>query len=187
MATSSQIVTADEMLRMSPGKLRCELIRGELRSMSPAGSEHGAIVMELAMRLASFVKQQRFGVVFGAETGLHLERNPDTVLAPDIAFVEQKRIPAAGIPKGYWPGPPDLAVEVLSPGDGVGDAEAKAGAWLAHGANEVWGVDPRRRCVVVHRPGERAAVLGETDSLDGGRLVPGFTCRVGELFPAASV
>ncbi len=152
--------------------------------MSPAGSEHGVVIMELAMRLASFVKQQRLGVVFGAETGFHLQRDPDTVLAPDVAFVEQQRVPASGIPKGYWPGAPNLAVEVMS-GDAAGEVVAKAGVWLAHGASEVWVIDPRRRSVTVHRSAERAIELTEADVLEGGRLIPGFTCRVGELFPPA--
>lgn len=186
MATSSQSVTADELSRMPSGKERYELVRGEVRSMSPAGGEHGVVVMELAMRLASHVKQQRLGVVFGAETGFHLAHNPDTVLAPDIAFVEQKRIPAAGIPKGYWPGGPDLAVEVVSPRDAAGEIVAKTALWLAHGTGEVWIVDPRRRTVTIHRAAVQTITLAEADTLNGRETLAGFACPVGELFPPSS-
>ncbi|HVX61295.1 MAG TPA: Uma2 family endonuclease [Pirellulales bacterium] len=186
MATSSHAVTADELFRMPSGKVRYELVRGELRPMSPAGSEHGVVTMELAMRLAAFVKQDHLGVVFGAETGFQLEHNPDTVLAPDIAVVGQARIPASGIPKGYWPGAPDLAVEVASPSDSEREMNAKAIAWLTHGAREVWVVDARHRTVAIHSAGKPAVVLNESDQLEGGSVAPGFACQVGELFPATS-
>lgn len=186
MATSSQTVTADELFRMPSGKFRYELMRGELRPMSRAGSEHGIVTMELAMRLAAFVKQHGLGVVFGAETGFQLEHSPDTVLAPDIAVIERSRIPASGIPKGYWPGAPSLAVEVVSPSDAERDVNAKAAAWLTHGAREIWIVDPRHRTVAIHCSAKPTVVLNESDTLEGRSVAPGFACRVGELFPATS-
>ena len=81
--------------------------------MSPAGSEHGAVIVRLTQRLAHLVEDKKLGVVFGAETGFRLAQDPDTVLAPDIAFIQSSRIPAAGLPKTFWPGAPDLACASL--------------------------------------------------------------------------
>jgi len=185
MATSSQIVTAEELIRMPSGTHRYELVRGELQTMSPAGSKHGVVIMRLASRIATYVEQQQLGETFGAETGFLLERDPDTVLAPDFAFVDQSRIPASGIPDAYWKAPPDLAVEVLSPGDSAAKATAKVEAWLSYGAREVWLVDPKKRTVSIHRPAASPLVLTENDSLTSD-LIPGFSCGVNEIFPPAA-
>jgi Uma2 family endonuclease len=117
MSTKTQLVTADELLRMPRGRFRYELVEGELRTMPPAGEEHGAVIMFLAAPLAQHVKANRLGVVFTAETGYKLASNPDTVLAPDIAFVRRERVEQTGLLKGYRESAPDLAVEVMSPGD----------------------------------------------------------------------
>jgi len=118
-ATISQLVTADELLTMPHNGFRYELVRGELKQKSPSGSEHGVTVVHLTWPLAQHVKDNHLGIVFGAETGFKITTNPDTVRAPDIAFVSHERIPATGIPRGFWPGAPDLAVEVVSPGDTI--------------------------------------------------------------------
>jgi Uma2 family endonuclease len=99
MSATTQPMTAEELLLMPRGKFRYELLKGELRKMSPAGSEHGAVIINLTLPLAQHVKANKLGVVFGAETGFKIARNPDTVLAPDIAFVRLERIPESGIPK----------------------------------------------------------------------------------------
>src|SRR5687768_15778940 len=114
MATQVQLITADELLTLPRGEFRYELVRGELKKMSPAGHEHGAIIMQLAAPLAQYVKDKKLGRVYAAETGFKLETNPDTVRAPDIAFIVTARVEAVGKARGYWPGAPDLAVEVLS-------------------------------------------------------------------------
>jgi Uma2 family endonuclease len=178
MATS-QIVTADELLQMPSGGDRYGLVRGELHAMSPTGDNHGVVTMALGIRLGSFVLQHKLGAVFAAETGFHLEHDPDTVLAPDIAFIERERFAATGLSGKFWQGAPDLAVEVNSPGDRA----AKTQAWLTHGVRQVWIVDPAKRTVTIHHRDGQVAVLSETDMLSGGDLVPGFACRVGEIFP----
>ena len=126
-------VTADELFRMPEDGYRYALVRGGLLRMTPAGFDHGAVIMNLAVPLGQHVKTGRLGVVCGAETGFVLERRPDTVLAPDIAFVRRERIPAAGRPRTFWDGPPDLAVEVRSPGDTRKEVAEKVAAWLASG------------------------------------------------------
>jgi Uma2 family endonuclease len=182
VGTTTQWVTADELLSLPRGRFRYELVRGELITMSPAGSEHGAVVVNVTLLLGRYVKAGRLGVVFGAETGYKLATDPDTVLAPDISFIRRERIPASGLPQGYWPGAPDLAVEVLSPSDRAQKVHEKVKGWLAAGVQVVWTVDPTRRTVVVHRSPTEGVTLHEQDELDGEAVVPGFRCRVAEIF-----
>lgn len=183
MATSPQIVTADELMRLSSDGGRYELVRGELQMMSPTGDDHGIVTAALTIRLGAFVMEQALGAVFAAETGFQLEHDPDTVLAPDISFIERRRFEAAGLTGKFWQGPPDLAVEVKSPGDRAGEASAKAKSWLAHGTHQVWIVDPKKRTVTVYHQDGRIVVLSEADELEGGDVVPGFTCPIHKIFP----
>jgi len=182
MSVATQVITAEELLRMPDDGFRYELVKGELKRMAPAGSEHGATTINLTTPLDIHVKANNLGIVFGAETGFKIETDPDTVLAPDIAFVRHERIPKEGIPKGYWPGPPDLAVEVISPGDTYEEAEEKVAQWLSAGTAMVWVVNPRRRMVTVYRSLTDITVLTETDELTGNDVVPGFRCQVAKIF-----
>ena len=182
MSATTQFMTAEELIKLPRGKFRYELIKGELITMSPAGSEHGAVIMNLGAPLTVHVRTNNLGIVFGAETGFKLASNPDTVRAPDIAFVRRERIPETGVPKGYWPGAPDLAVEVVSPGDTVYEVDEKVAEWLAAKARAVWVVNPKRRTVTVHRPSKNVVVLSEADELDGQDVVPGFRCRIVGIF-----
>src|SRR5262249_47227971 len=122
------------------------------------------------------------GIVFGAETGFQVSSHPDTVLAPDVAFVRSVRVPTEGVPKGYWQGPPDLAVEGLSPGDKLKSAKEKGQRWVDSVALAVGIVNPRRRTVVVYHSGSSPLTLAEEAVLEGGDVVPGFRCHVAELF-----
>jgi Uma2 family endonuclease len=182
MTTTTQLMTAEELLKLPRGRFRYELIKGELITMSPAGSEHGAIVVNLTVLLAQHVKANKLGIVFGAETGFKIAENPDTVRAPDVAFISRERIPESGIPKEYWRGAPDLAVEVLSPGDAARKVEEKVNEWLSAGAKLVWTVNPKHKSITVHRATVEALTLSEDDELSGEDVVPGFRCRVSEIF-----
>ena len=182
MSTTTQLMTAEELLRLPRGRFRYELVKGELITMSPAGSEHGAIVVNLTLLLGQHVKANKLGIVFGAETGFKIAEKPDTVLAPDIAFISRERIPASGIPKEYWRGAPDLAVEVLSPGDATRKVDEKVRQWLSAGAKLVWTVNPKQKTVTVHSATRDALTLSEDDELSGETGVPGFHCRVSEIF-----
>ncbi len=182
MSSVSQLMTADDLRQLPRDGRRHELVKGELRTMPPAGFDHWARVVRLTLPLAQHVAAQRLGVVVGAETGFALARDPDTVRAPDIGFVRQDRIPATGNPRGFWEGAPDLAVEVLSPGDTFSEVEEKVEAWLAAGTALVWVVDPRRQTVTAYRSRTQVALLAEDDFLDGQDVVPGFRCRVGDIF-----
>ena len=175
-------VTAEEVFRMNHGNRHYELIAGVPRKMSPAGFHHGAVIGLLHGWLFDHVKRHRLGIVLGAETGFILSRDPDTVRGPDVGFVSRERIERIGIPQQFFPEAPDLAVEVLSPRDRVSEVEAKTEDWLNGGTRLLWIVSPRRRTITVHRSLTDIVVLTEDDTLDGGDVIPGFTCRVGDLF-----
>jgi Uma2 family endonuclease len=142
MPIQTGTVTAEELLRKPDDGFRYELVRGELRKMSPAGSEYGAIAFNVGRLLGNHVVERRLGQVYAAETGFKLASDPDTVRAPDAAFVSRERVETAEHLMGYWPGAPDLAVEVVSPGDTHTQVVEKALAWLGEGSRMVLVVDP---------------------------------------------
>ncbi len=179
---TSRPMTAEDLGRLAADGNRHELVKGELRTMPPGGGEHGFIGVKVVLPLWQHVKKRRLGVVLGAETGFIISRNPDTVRAPDVAFVHKDRVPSTGVPKGYWPGAPDLAVEVISPWDTKRDMEAKVQEWLAAQVGLVWVIDPPKRRVTVHRRGRKAVVLTEEDTLDGGDVIPEFSCPIADIF-----
>jgi Uma2 family endonuclease len=104
------------------------------------------------------------------------------VLAPDVSFVRGERIPESGLPTAFWPGAPDLAVEVISPRDTAKEVAGKVEDWLAAGSRAVWVVNPKRRTVMAHRPQAEVITLGDDDEFEGQDVVPGFRCRVSEIF-----
>jgi Uma2 family endonuclease len=181
-ATLTKPMTADELLAMPDDGLRYELVKGELRMAPPPGSEHGEITMNLAGPLYQHVKNNNLGVVFAAETGFKLESNPDTVRAPDVAFVRRERVHETGRLPGYSSGAPDLAVEVLSPSDRTIKVEEKVAAWLEAGARMVWVASPKLRTVTVYRSLTDITVLTGHDMLEGGDVVPGFRIEVADVF-----
>jgi len=176
---AAAIRTAEELLRA--GDIgRCELIRGRLVMMNPTGYDHGRVAGTLGLAIGNHIRAHRLGTFCAAETGFLLARDPDTVRAPDVAFVRAGREPATSA--GFFPGPPDLAVEVLSPDDRQGDVREKTKEWLDAGTRQVWIVDPRQRTVTVHEPVREPRRLGENDLLPGADVLPGFEIPVREIF-----
>ena len=190
MATVSsappKLSTAEQLAAMPRGELRYELVDGELVTISPAGSEHGQIAIRLSWRVARYVEECKLGATFSAETGFLISRNPDTVRAPDLAFITQQRIDQVGSIKGYWPGAPDLAVEVISPNDLFSAVEAKALGWLAAGTQLVWAVDPQQQHVTVYRSTSDISVIEKDDLLTAPDLLGEWSVKVGELFPEST-
>ena len=182
MATTQRWMTADELLCLPDDGQRHELVRGELRTMSPGGRRYGRVTMNVSTPLDQHVRTHALGEVYTAETGFKLTQHPDTVRAPDVSFVQSKRLATMGDPDGYLLGPPDPAVEVISPSDRPSEVAQNVSDWLAYGTRLVWMVDPPRRTVGEHRPDEPMRVLGEADVLDGADVVPGWRLPVRALF-----
>jgi Uma2 family endonuclease len=182
MDSAGTLITAAELLSMPDDGYRYELVQGELRRMTPAGGEHGTITVNLAIIVGQFIKTQRLGAAFGAETGFKIGSNPDTVRAPDFAFVRQERIPPGDFPQGFWPGAPDLAAEVISPSDTYTEVEEKVTDWLNAGSRLVWVINPRVRTVTVYTSLTTVNRLTASEELTGGDVLPGFSCRVIALF-----
>jgi Uma2 family endonuclease len=171
-------MTAEDLLNMPDDGNRHELIKGELLTMPVPKLLHGFVTANLTWLLYNHVKANNLGLLVG-ESGFHLESGPDTVLGPDVAFVARERV---GDDKDcFYPGAPDLAVEVLSPGDRRGKVERKTALWLELGAKSVWNVNPRKRTVeVFHADGQRW-LLHESDELVDD-TVPGFRVAVSKIF-----
>ena len=182
MSTVVQLVTAEELLNMPGDGFGYELIRGELKKMPPPGHVRGRVAMEFGWRLAQHVRTHHLGNVFAAETGFLLNREPDTVRAPDCAFVSRTRLEEIGNVEGYLPGAPDLAVEVVSPGDTYAEVEEKALDWLAGGSKAVLVINPHKRTVAVYRSVSNITIIDETSVLDLSDVVTDFRVAVRALF-----
>ena len=177
--TTTHLMTAEELFNLPDDSYRHELLKGELLTMSPPGPEHGFVIGNLSALLHLHVKTNNLGHLYVGDTGFKLEKNPDTVLAPDISFVVKERV---GTPSSfYYLGAPDLAVEVLSPSDRKGRVEGKTALWLELGARSVWNVNPRKRTVeVVHADGQRWLFHERDELVDD--TVPGFRVPVSKIF-----
>lgn len=178
MATTVRM-TADDLLTLPDDGWRYELIRGELQRMAPDNFDHGQFGDNVQYPLSMHVRRHRLGRVVG-NVGFTLETDPDTVLAPDVSFIRTERLPARG-GRGFPEMAPDLAVEVLSPSNTAGEIARKTALYLANGVRVVWVIDPASRTVSVYSSAG-AEVLGESDRLDGGDVVPGFAMQVADLF-----
>ena len=178
--SASPLMTAEEVERISiPGKVT-ELVRGRLVVREPPGTWHGAISAKLTYLLVGFVHHQGLGLVFGQDTGFKIGSDPDTVRAPDVAFVARERVGVIG-ERGYAELAPDLLAEILSPDDRPAEVLAKVADWLAAGTQIVWVIDPDRREARVYRRDGSLTVLGSDDSLEGEDVLPGFTCPLKDV------
>jgi Uma2 family endonuclease len=175
------LMTADELLRLRLPDKRTELIRGRLVVRDPGGARHGAVAMRLGYRIAAHVDAHGLGRVYAAETGFKIETGPDTVRAPDVAFIAKHRLPEVE-PRGYPNWAPDLAVEVLAHDDHPADTLEKVAQWLKAGVRLVWVVDAEKRIARVYRADGSEQLLGAGDVLDGEDVLPGFRCAVADLW-----
>jgi len=179
MSTTTHLMTAEELMNIDDEPNRHELIKGELLTMSPPGLTHGIVTVNLSTLLHNHVKANNLGLLIG-EAGFKLEINPDTVLAPDIAFIARDRVGI--ITPGFRSGPPDLAVEVMSQWDTKPEVDRKAALWLELGAQSVWNVNPKKRTVEVNRADGERRLFYDTDELVDDDTVPGFRVKVSEIF-----
>jgi len=181
-AHAPTITSAEELWRLPDDGQRRELVEGQLRVMVPAGFEHGRVASTANWLLSVHVRSAGLGVTLGAETGFVLASDPDTVRAPDVAFIAQARADAVGRTERYWPGAPDFAVEVVSPGDGFGEVEAKALGWLAAGTTAVLVLDPARRSATVYRARGDVRVYDGDEEIDLSDTVLGWQVVVSDFF-----
>jgi Uma2 family endonuclease len=181
-ASAVSLMTAGELARLPDDGNRYELVEGCLIRMPPPSYRSGVVATNIAVPMAGFVKQHRLGLVSGADGGLLLRSDPDTVRAPDVSFVRADRIPAGGLVAGYWPGAPDLAVEVLSPSDRYPEVQRKVQEYLDAGTQLVWVVDPESRTATVFHADGRSSYLSAEDALDGEDVLPGFRLSLDEVW-----
>src|SRR5205823_5747669 len=174
--TVTTFMTADELLRLPDDGWRYELVQVELRKMSPSGAEHGAVATHIIVSLGAYVKAHALGRVYSSETGFRISRQPDTVRAPDAAFVRAERVVDTA---GFFNGPPDAAFEVISPGDTYSDIEEKTLDWLRAGVKAVVVVDPRTKSVRIHRADGATNV---DDVVEVDDVIPGWQLALTELF-----
>lgn len=182
LQTETKLWTAEEL--WASGLENYELHDGRLVEGPPAGPRHGHGIVKLTFALHGFVDDHRLGMVFGAETGFRLSEH--RVLGPGVSFVRAERIPAEGLPEeGFFPGPPDLAVEILSPRDleHPGAVQHKVAQYLDAGTPLVWVLDLRGPRAAVYRLDGSVDTVGPEGSLSGKQVVPGFSWPLRELEP----
>ena len=184
MSATTRLYSAGELARM-PGDEPWELWEGELREVPSAGGRASVLAHWIGVLVSLFVGPRRLGLVTGADGSYIVLRDPDTVLVPDVAFVRWDCLPGRIVPVGYFPVPPDLAIEVRSPSDEPGEIAKKLNLYQRAGVPLVWWVESDRRTVMVHRLGEPAVELGKADDLDGGDVLPGFRLPVAEIVSVA--
>jgi Uma2 family endonuclease len=187
-STDAKLMTVDDLLALPDyvdgSDRRYELIRGELRTMSPTKPLHGVICGRLTVKVGSFVEEHELGEVFGAETGFLVQTDPDSIIAADLAFVSKERLATAETLEKFFPFAPDLTLEVLSPSNTVSEIDEKIALYFAAGSLAVWIFNPMRRTVAVYRSPFDVRILGEQDMLDGGEVLPEFTLDLSRLFAA---
>jgi Uma2 family endonuclease len=180
--TTARKLMAGDLLAMGREGQRFELDDGELIEMPPAGPEHGETENETAYVLTRYVKEHNLGRIWTGDVGFKLLE--DRVRAPDVAFVSRERLLRTPRPgTGFYPGAPDLAVEIRSPEDETGELLLKVSRFISAGTRLVWVIDPQRETVTVYRANGDVLVLRGEDLVSGEDVLPGFSCRVSELLP----
>lgn len=185
-ATTSELVTADELLHMPdpPSGGRYELVRGRLIEVGPSSTRSNEVAGELIRRLGNHIREHKLGRFGGSEGGFRLTKNPDTVRAPDVWFVRSDRVSSGRMPDKFFEGAPDLVVEVLSPTDRTGDIWQRVGQYLDAGSRLVWVIDPNIEAAAAFPVDGFPIIIGPEGMLDGGDVVPGFVLPLRELFDA---
>jgi Uma2 family endonuclease len=182
MAVRAPASTAEDLWDLPHDGFRHELVEGELRMMVPPGAEHGRVAATVVGLLFAHVRETGAGVTFATETGFLLNSDPDTVRAPDAGFVASERANAVGRTEKYWPGAPDFAAEVISPGDTFAEVEAKALGWLAAGTSLVLVLDPARRTATAYRGHGDVRIHSGDETLDLSDAVPGWRVVLADFF-----
>ncbi|MEM7330462.1 MAG: Uma2 family endonuclease [Chloroflexota bacterium] len=170
------------MAKLPPDASRGELVRGEFKPMSPASFHHGTIAHKISLLLGMHILQEKSGVMCAAETGFLIAKNPDTVRAPDAAFVTNEKFEKFASEKGFFDGAPDLAVEVISPSETAVEIETKIIEYLEAGTQLVWILYPQTQTITIHQAPNIVKKLANQDMLIGDPLFPNFSVPVDEIF-----
>lgn len=173
-------LTIEEFERLPDDGWRLELVRGQVVREPPAGFEHGGVAFRIGSLLLRFIDEHALGMIVGTDSGFVLFDDPPTVRAPDVAFVREDRLDFDRT--RFAPLAPDLAVEVLSPSNTMSEIHDKVLDYLDAGSSLVWVVDPRSRTVTIYRSREEIRLIAADGEIDGGDVLPGFRCKVSELF-----
>ena len=177
-------MTVDEFLAADLPEGKSELVRGELRMTPTPAVFHGRAATNLVVLLSIHVRQHNLGMVFGDSVGYELTRFPHTVRVPDVSFVRAERLPPAGLDprERLFRFAPDLAIEVLSPSESASELEEKLHDYILAGTSLIWVADPARRTIMTIPADAPVRWLSESDTLDGGNVVPGFSCPISDVF-----
>ena len=182
MTTQKKLVTADDLLAMPDDGKRYELIRGALIEMPPTSHEHGRVAARVGRRIGNFVEEHDLGHDIAAETGVNIERDPDTMRAPDYGFISYDRMAEPPPLRGFADVIPDLVVEVVSPHDRQPEIDAKTQMWLDAGVRLAMVVYPETQTVYAHHSDGLIVRYGVGDTVVGDPVLPGFACPVADLF-----
>jgi Uma2 family endonuclease len=172
--------TAEDLLGFREPGRTAELVRGVLIVREPPSTAHGIRAARLLFRIMEHVNKHDLGVVIAQDTGFQIARSPDTVRAPDVAFVARTRL--NHIPeRGYAELAPDWVAEILSHGDRPGEVLDKIGQWLSAGVRLVWVIDPQNQHASIYRADGSISMVGPSDDLNGEDVIAGFRCPLREV------
>jgi len=180
--TTKTLMTAEELLAQSEQFGPCELVRGEIVPMTPAGPEHSGVAFNTGFLLSSWARHTRWGRVWGGETGLVTEHDPDTVRGADVVCISYTRCPKGQRPESFLAIPPELVVEVVGKRQSWRHVVHKVGEYLGFGVERIWVIDPKNQTVHVYRPDEEPKVFTAEDTLTDKQVLPEFSCKVAEFF-----
>ncbi|MCY3017950.1 MAG: Uma2 family endonuclease [Planctomycetota bacterium] len=179
---TAALVTIEEFERMAHGLGPCELVDGEIVAMSPGHFKHSRVTATVAFILETYARRSKHGRALTNEAGVVVSTERHTVRGADAAFISYKRLPAGKECRGFLRQPPELVVEVLGVDDTWPGIEKKVSDYHGFGVDVVWVADPRTLSVRVYPKRGEPYVLHEKDVIAGGKLLPGFQCRVSEFF-----
>lgn len=176
------LMTADEFEKVAARLGPCELVRGEVVTLSPGGFSHSQLVINVGALLQNWCRQAALGRVVGGEMGIIVGQDPDTVRGADVAYFSYDRIPRQHKPEGFTAIAPNLVVEIIGKGQGWRTMVEKAGEYLGMGVDRVWVIDPRTQRVHIFQSDAEPLALSLGDELSDAAVLPGFSCKVDEFF-----
>ena len=180
-AVPRKIWTDEEFMALPDDGNRYEVVNGELVTVGSAGAKHGYYVSLIHILLGAYVRSQKLGFTFDSDTSFKMKSGNRR--SPDCSFFSKERLRSlGGIPKGYIEGAPDLAIEVLSEANTVGEIHDKIVEYFENGSRLVWVIHPEEKYVLVYRQPEPAALKRPGDILEGEEVIPGFALDLSEFF-----